>query len=892
MLRFRTLYRFCNARRKRGSMKRNRFLVRWVIALAVLALVCIPRVAVAADNDILLGMFYASDSDHTDSIYLGYSDSTMTQVSSFYGSNYKDGNGNSHDGHVDPSIMFYNGKFWALSNWNRYDGRFWPMISYSTDLVHWTHPEGEGLITGTRGISLDSYPTCYNTSEFDVVAPEWFISKNGSVYIIFSAGFYGGFHGRPTEDKMQAYIVKVNELSADEGNADGNTGYLWPNNLRFNAGTAQRLNIPDNASDNSDYIDGAGFTEDGTDYLIIKKGGLTNQIFATSDIDSNQWQLINEQATFGYEGASIAKFDGRYMMAADHVNGTTADGVRMFSSGSLSTQNWTETGTRFQTTSGQDCAVRHGSIITLPAGSDGWNVARKLLDPSAEDTAMSVQYYVHRQTYGDEPAWSNRSGEQSGTTGESKRLEAIYIRVKNKPVAGNIQYKTHVQTYGWENDWITEPNMSGTSGQSKRLEAIQIRLTDQMADAYDVYYRVHAQRFGWMGWAKNGESAGTEGYAYRLEAIQIVLVDKDSAAPGADYMGAQQACSSAFRKKGEAPQPQGTSVQYYVHRQTYGDEEQWSKADGDQSGTTGESKRLEAIYIRTLNKPVPGDIQYLTHVQTYGWENDWITEPNMSGTSGQSKRLEAIKIRLTDQMADAYDVYYRVHAQRFGWMGWAKNGESAGTAGYSYRLEAIQIVLVNKDGAAPDANLFGAQQATAEAFSQKDAPNVNSKVDNRGLEAAAESTTESPEQQTAATDTAQADKPVVSDKNTEAMTEVGTEEGADATTSKEVSTAATAKETVVDDEAAIMPKAEAASAEQIDLATDKAVKVELKEEGEESKVVVSYGEKELVLDEDYTLTSQTDEAGTTTMTIEGKGTYKGELKFEVKDGVLVAMAIA
>ena len=74
--------------------------------------------------------------------------------------------------------------------------------------------------------------------------------------------------------------------------------------------------------------------------------------------------------------------------------------------------------------------------------------------------------------------------------------------------------------------------MAGTSGQSKRLEAIRIKLTGEMAKQYDIYYRVHSQEFGWLGWAKNGESAGTEGYSYRLEAIQIQLVKKGSSAPG------------------------------------------------------------------------------------------------------------------------------------------------------------------------------------------------------------------------------------------------------------------------------------------------------------------------------------------------------------------------
>ena len=98
--------------------------------------------------------------------------------------------------------------------------------------------------------------------------------------------------------------------------------------------------------------------------------------------------------------------------------------------------------------------------------------------------------------------------------------------------SGSIQYKTHIQDIGWETSWKSDNAISGTSGKSKRLEAIRIQLTGEMKKKYDVYYRVHAQSFGWMGWAKNGEPAGTEGYAYRLEGIQIVLVEKDGPAPG------------------------------------------------------------------------------------------------------------------------------------------------------------------------------------------------------------------------------------------------------------------------------------------------------------------------------------------------------------------------
>ena len=84
---------------------------------------------------------------------------------------------------------------------------------------------------------------------------------------------------------------------------------------------------------------------------------------------------------------------------------------------------------------------------------------------------------------------------------------------------------------GWQG-WQSNGAISGTSGQSKRLEAIQIKLTGELVNKYDIYYRVHAQEFGWLDWAKNGESAGTAGYSYRLEAIEIKLVDKGGKAPG------------------------------------------------------------------------------------------------------------------------------------------------------------------------------------------------------------------------------------------------------------------------------------------------------------------------------------------------------------------------
>ncbi|MGM9912981.1 N-acetylmuramoyl-L-alanine amidase [Floccifex sp.] len=293
----------------------------------------------------------------------------------------------------------------------------------------------------------------------------------------------------------------------------------------------------------------------------------------------------------------------------------------------------------------------------------------------------SVIYQTHVQSYG----WQNtvEDGETSGTVGLGKRLEGIKIDIDGN-LSGDISYRTHVQSYGWL-DWVSNGQLSGTVGEAKRLEAIQIKLSGDVAKVYDVYYRVHAQYLGWLDWACNGQSAGTCGYGYRLEAIEIKLVKKDEQAP--------ENTSQPYVSR---------KISYQTHVQSYG----WQNEvfDGDISGTTGSSKRLESIVINLVDNEYEGAIEYRTHVQSYGWL-DWVKNGKLSGTVGQAKRLEAIQIKLTGEIANYYDIYYRVHAQNIGWLDWAKNGQSAGTSGYGYRLEAIQIELVKKGSNAPGATL-------------------------------------------------------------------------------------------------------------------------------------------------------------------------------------------
>ena len=285
----------------------------------------------------------------------------------------------------------------------------------------------------------------------------------------------------------------------------------------------------------------------------------------------------------------------------------------------------------------------------------------------------SINYQVHAEKIG----WQDykKDGELAGTTGESKRLEAIKISLNDNEYNGSVEYRVHVEKIGWQ-DYRKDGELAGTTGESKRLEAIQIRLTGDISNVYDVYYRVHAQQYGWLGWAKNDEMAGTSGYSYRLEAIEIKLVNKNSGFN--DY-------NKSFYQH---------LINYQVHAEKIG----WQdyKKDGELAGTTGESKRLEAIKISLNDNEYNGSVEYRVHVEKIGWQ-DYRKDGELAGTTGESKRLEAIQIRLTGDISNVYDVYYRVHAQQYGWLGWAKNDEMAGTSGYSYRLEAIEIKLAKKD---------------------------------------------------------------------------------------------------------------------------------------------------------------------------------------------------
>lgn len=118
---------------------------------------------------------------------------------------------------------------------------------------------------------------------------------------------------------------------------------------------------------------------------------------------------------------------------------------------------------------------------------------------------------------------------QSGTTGESLRLEAFELQLDDIPNLG-VSYSAHLQDIGW-----TEPVVSnqicGTVGEGRRIESIQAQLYGDEAQNYDIWYHSYVEDYGWLQWSKNGEPNGTVGGSKRLEAVSFLLVKKDHATP-------------------------------------------------------------------------------------------------------------------------------------------------------------------------------------------------------------------------------------------------------------------------------------------------------------------------------------------------------------------------
>lgn len=322
-------------------------------------------------------------------------------------------------------------------------------------------------------------------------------------------------------------------------------------------------------------------------------------------------------------------------------------------------------------TSGYAKRIESIQIQLVPKGGAAPGATTR---PSRELKGVSYDVYVEGK------GWVNaENGVEAGTIGEGKRMEALRMYVGDGTYTGSIQYQTYVQTYGWRN-LASAGNVSGAENSGKRMEALKINLTGDLAKHYDVYYQVHVQTIGWLDWAKNGEVAGTYGQSKRIESIRVKLVAKGEAAQGST----------------DTPS-YARNVSFTTFVQGIG----WMNADGNGlSGTTGQSRRIEAFKLSVTDDRFKGGVKYQAYTQGTGWNTETGNGAE-AGSANSGKRVEAIKMSLTDELAQHYHIYYRVYVQTYGWLGWAADGTEAGTAGLSKRIESIQVLVVPKVLPAP-----------------------------------------------------------------------------------------------------------------------------------------------------------------------------------------------
>ena len=123
------------------------------------------------------------------------------------------------------------------------------------------------------------------------------------------------------------------------------------------------------------------------------------------------------------------------------------------------------------------------------------------------------------------------------------------------PIVDGIHNEVHVQNTGWTGG-ARDGELAGTTGQSRRLEAVRVSLTgDALMDGYSVWYRVHSQTYGWLGWAHDGEPAGTAGLAKRAEAIDVQVLPQGQVPRGYDATQRAPAANTAGTQP-KLPPPQ------------------------------------------------------------------------------------------------------------------------------------------------------------------------------------------------------------------------------------------------------------------------------------------------------------------------------------------------
>lgn len=413
------------------------------VAAAVLML-GVTGTAMAVDNgsqenpDVLLGTFWNTNDDGTlsNSIYMSTDGVHFNKLKTVFTSTSSSDLGKFQQ---DAGIFYKDGAFWLNSGWTSYDstkiktltaGHFLqPMYSSSKDLTNWTQPRGWATYNAEGWVSDDKVselfptelpPSCPNDEytqtnnfcrgdgqghsvdgSFDSAGAESFVDDDGTTWFVSTIGYYGQKHGdnrvQPTITN-KVFLAKINNLSRTDKMDTETDGAQFPP-----SGSSDEKLTPVNLPGVSQNIlDPSLFKVDGKYYLSVEPDGYLH-IFSIDDLnqasDPTKWTEVTGDAfnRIGFEGPSLTKFNGKYLMYADRL--AVDGGVGVHVAATTDMNKWPSgypTQVVATDASGHSFTPRHGTVITLTdpnAKKVVWDLYRSENFPQAQtlDVALYKQ---------------------------------------------------------------------------------------------------------------------------------------------------------------------------------------------------------------------------------------------------------------------------------------------------------------------------------------------------------------------------------------------------------------------------------------------------------------------------------------------------------------------
>ena len=163
--------------------------------------------------------------------------------------------------------------------------------------------------------------------------------------------------------------------------------------------------------------------------------------------------------------------------------------------------------------------------------ADTDKVASSLKDMCNRIVALEKELHMKRplliyQTHVDRFGWSARISENQISNPVNQRRDIQAIKINFSQPFRDVYYAVYFNDReGWSQE-VCNGAQAGTTGKSKSITGIKIRLDDSGANEFDILYRVHTFDGEWTPWARNGTEILSQGV--KLNAVQISLKAKSA----------------------------------------------------------------------------------------------------------------------------------------------------------------------------------------------------------------------------------------------------------------------------------------------------------------------------------------------------------------------------